>query len=469
MYLAFIQNHSNQSMKIKQTIKPIDRCPNITELFNQTFIQWHLIRRIKYYHLPCQNLSCFHDDVHLCLCYQFGQKRLANCFKFNHEMSFNCYGQSECENNGQCFQDHIDCPQRSICLCQPCYYGRRCELNTNGYSLSLDGILGYHIHSNRNLNQQPFIIKISLILTIMFMCIGLINSILSIITFKNKIICEVGCGIYLLTLSIITLLIILIFGLRFSILLLIQMTIISNRTFLLIQCHFFEFILRICLCLVQWFNVCIAIERTITVLQKTRFNKKKSKQTAKYIICILIIFTILTCIHDGIYRRLIIEENDDDDDDDNNNKKHIWCVNNYGNNLQIYDFIIHTFHLCIPFLINIISPIILIISKSNQQRIIQNSRLYIDIFYEQFQLYKNLIIAPIVLVILALPRLIIIFLFKCMQSTNDVWLYLIGYFISFIPSMLTFIIFILPSKFYKEEFTKSIQHYRAAIKRLKPM
>ena len=50
-------------------INPSDRCPHISELFNQTFIQWHLIRRIKYYHLPCQNqslnLSCFYDDVHL--------------------------------------------------------------------------------------------------------------------------------------------------------------------------------------------------------------------------------------------------------------------------------------------------------------------------------------------------------------------------------------------------------------------
>jgi len=39
------------------------------------------------------------------------------------------------------------------------------------------------------------------------------------------------------------------------------------------------------------------------------------------------------------------------------------------------------------------------------------------------------------------------------------------YLITFIPSMLTFIIFILPSKFYKKEFQKTVQQYRTMIQR----
>ena len=46
-----------------------DRCLPIDELFKETFVQWDALRRIKYYHLPCQrelfNLSSFIDDVHL--------------------------------------------------------------------------------------------------------------------------------------------------------------------------------------------------------------------------------------------------------------------------------------------------------------------------------------------------------------------------------------------------------------------
>jgi hypothetical protein len=44
-----------------------------------------------------------------------------------------------------------------------------------------------------------------------------------------------------------------------------------------------------------------------------RFDKKKSKQAAKFVILILLIVIVGTSIHDPIYRHLINEVNDDDD------------------------------------------------------------------------------------------------------------------------------------------------------------
>jgi hypothetical protein len=52
-----------------------------------------------------------------------------------------------------------------------------------------------------------------------------------------------------------------------------------------------------------------------------------------------------------------------------------------------------------------------------------------------------------------------------MKSADDAWLYLIGYFISFIPSMINSIVFILPSEFYRKECQKSILEYRTSIQR----
>jgi hypothetical protein len=162
-------------------INQSDRCPHIRELFNESFVQWHLLRRIKYYHLPCGNqslnLSCFYDDVHFCLCYDHDEQRLANCFKFDHDMIFDCLGKNECENDAQCLQDKLDCPTKSLCICLPCFYGRRCQFSTRGFDLSLDAILGYHILPGISLTQQPFIIKISLALTIILAVTGLINGI----------------------------------------------------------------------------------------------------------------------------------------------------------------------------------------------------------------------------------------------------------------------------------------------------
>jgi hypothetical protein len=71
-----------------------------------------------------------------------------------------------------------------------------------------------------------------------------------------------------------------------------------------------------------------------------------------------------------------------------------------------------------------------------------------------------LIIWSLILLILNIPRLIISFLSGCMKSPRNPWLHLIGYFISFIPSVLTFIVFVLPSETYKEQLQKSINHFR---------
>jgi hypothetical protein len=462
-YLTIIQKTYNRSTTIDKTINPSDRCPHISELFNESFAQLHLLRRIKSYHLPCQrqllNLSCFYDDVHFCLCYNFRQQRLADCFKFDHQMTFDCRGQSECENGAQCLQDKSDCPTKSLCICSPCFYGTRCQFSTSGFGLSLDAILGYHILSSISLNYQPSIVKFSLALTIIFMVVGFINGICSLITFKNKIVREVGCGLYLLGSSITTLLIMLMFGLKFLIFLLAQMTIISNRSFLLFQCHSMDFVLRVCLCMDQWLNACVAAERAMTMVKGPRFVKKKSKQAARLVIILLLIVNVGSSIHDPIYRRLIDEENDTDD------VKRIWCVINYPSSLQIYNSTMHIFHFFGPFMINLISAAILITKKSAQQSNVHKQRPYKENLREQCQQHKHLFIAPVLLVILAVPRLIITFVSKCMKSPNDSWLFLVGYFISFIPPMLTFVVFILPSKFYKKEFHKSVAYYRTNIQR----
>jgi hypothetical protein len=202
----------------------------------------------------------------------------------------------------------------------------------------------------------------------------------------------------------------------------------------------------------QWFNALVAIERAITAIKAIQFNKKKSKQVAKIVIIILLIFVIGTNIHDPINRRLIDEENEDE--------KRIWCIVSYSSNLQIYNSFMNIFHFIVPFILNLISPIILITKISHQQSILQPHRTYKQILQEQLRQHRHLLIAPVVLVILALPRLIISFLSKCMKSADNSWLFLAGYFISFIPPMLTFIIFILPSKFYKKEFQETVNRYR---------
>jgi len=138
------------------------------------------------------NLKCFHDEKQFCLCYDFFEKRLANCFLFQHNVTYDCSGRSRCENNGRCLQNDPICPTQTKCFCERCYSGHLCQFNTDGFGYSLDALLGYSIQPNENLSQQPPIIKISLALIVILFTLGLINSILSLITFKNKPVQEVG-------------------------------------------------------------------------------------------------------------------------------------------------------------------------------------------------------------------------------------------------------------------------------------
>ncbi|CAF3266523.1 unnamed protein product [Rotaria sp. Silwood2] len=217
------------------------------------------------------------------------------------------------------------------------------------------------------------------------------------------------------------------------------MTYNTNRLFLYIQCLSMDFFLRIFLNMDKWLNACVVAERAFATIKGTNFNKKKSKQVAKYIILTLIFLTISTTIYDSIHRRLL-----EDDDDGGDEKQNI-------------------FHFCVPFLINILSAIIIIIKTTRQRTTVQTHQTYGKLLREQIQQHSHLLVAQILLVIFALPHLIISFVSGCMKSINDSWLFLVAYFISFIPPMLTFLVFVLPSKLYKKEFQKSVHQYQRRI------
>ena len=462
-YLVLLQRIYQQSKQINKLITSTDRCLHINEIFNQTFLQWHLIRRIKYYHLPCQtyprNLSCFYDDTHLCICASLKQQRIANCLKFQHNITMNCSGSDQCLNGGHCFQDKPTCPNKFVCHCPLCYYGRLCQFNTNTIGLSLDTILGYHILPEIHLTKQPMITQISFAFSIIFFLIGLLDGILSLITFCNKNIYEVGCGFYLIGSSISTLFTMTLFQLKFVILILTQMKLISNHLFLLIQCQSLDYLLRFSLHMDQWLNASISTERTYTILQGVHFDRKKSQKIARIVIIFLIIFNATTIVHDPIYRELVYEGNDSDE------IQRIWCVNKYSSKVHNYNYVINLIHFVCPFLFNVLSVIILIRKKSQQQFKVHKHLHFQVVLLQQFQEHKHILIAPIVSILLALPRLVITFVTKCIKSPNDIWLPLLGYFISFIPPMLTFIIFVIPSKFYRKELTKTIKQYRTNLRR----
>jgi hypothetical protein len=162
---------------------------------------------------------------------------------------------------------------------------------------------------------------------------------------------------------------------------------------------------------------------------------------------------MITTIHDPIYRKLIYDGNDYEE-------KRIWCVVTYSSSVQIYNSIINIFHFTVPFGINIFSAIIIIKTTTRLRNRIAPQQGYQQILQIQIRRHSRILIAPVVLIIFTTPRLILSLVSGCMKSIDDAWIFLIGYYISFLPLILTFLVFVLPSITYKKKFRKTIRQFQ---------
>ncbi|CAF2994841.1 unnamed protein product [Rotaria sp. Silwood2] len=133
---------------------------------------------------------------------------------------------------------------------------------------------------------------------------------------------------------------------------------------------------------------------------------------AKNIVLTLLLLNIGTTIHDPIHRRLIDVDNDDD------NEKRIWCIVTYSSSLQIFSTMMNIFDFLTPFFINFISALSIIILTIRQRKTVEQHQRYEKLLHEQLKRHSHLLIAPITLVILAVPRLIISFIPDCMKSIS---------------------------------------------------
>ncbi len=250
-------------------------------------------------------------------------------------------------------------------------------------------------------------------------------------------------------------------------------------------CVSVEPLLKLCVYLDSWFNACVAIDRAINVAKGVRFDKNKSRRIARWIILILPVCVMGSLIHEFLYRELfvyntekikIIENKIDkvrtdgiaiqsgilaDVIDKNNTNEtksetYAWCMTRYPSSVEKYNTGILFFHLVAPFVINLASALFIIFGVARQRSVARNERTYQEHVIDQFKEHKQLVISPIILLILSLPRVVISLLAGCVEASQNAWLYLLGYFISFTPSILVFVVFVLPSDLYRKTFKESI-------------
>ena len=441
-----IYHRTNQSLPthISITVQASDRCLSITELFNSTILNLNTLHRIKYYHLPCQKhlqLMCFYEQNFTCLC---TTDRRADCFELESGITTNCEEKAFCENGGQCFRDDPTCPKKVTCGCQQCSFGSRCQFSTKGMGLSLDVILGYHIQVKAPLSQQPFILLISISVTALLFTTGLVDAFSSVWTFQAPRIRQTGCGLYLLATSITSLLVITAFAMKMTFMIVSQMGTVNHRSFLLGHCIIMDFVVRVLLTVGDWLRACVCVERALTVGKGVGFDPAKSKRIARVVIGVVYLVVAMTTLHEPIHRNLV----------DDPEEQRTWCVTTYSAVWTAINYTLVILHFLAPFIINIVSAILIIVMGARRRSAIQQRLTLRQHLRAQFQQHKKLLISPCILVVLAAPRLIISFASGCMSSSRQSSFFLTGYFLSFIPPVLTFTVFVLPSEVYKAEFLR---------------
>ena len=339
---------------------------------------------------------------------------------------------------------------------------------TKGIGLTINDILRNKIQSKTSFGKQSAFVKTAAAITMIMFAIGLINGFFSLITFQNEDARKVGCGLYLLASSITSLLTITTFTIKFWFTVLIQMHSIVNASVLQADCVFIGPFLKLCLCLDGWLNACVAIERIVNVSKGVTFNKEMSKHAARWIIFLLPILIIGTIVHEPISHNLFSYITQKYKSINNNSTENIlietehntMCVIRYSRSVQTYNTVTLFFHLIVPFLVNLYSALFIIFGTAQKRAATQKKHTFKQHALKQMNEHKQLLISPIILLVLAVPRLIISLVSGCVDPSNNPWLYLCAYFISYLPPMLIFIVFVLPSELYKKIFDESVKRWR---------
>ena len=286
---------------------------------------------------------------------------------------------------------------------------------------------------------------------------GLFNSGLSFITFYNSEARQVGAGSYLLASSITSFLNICLFTFNFWFFVLTHAdeNASTSRSVLRGGCVIIESVLKLLSYFDSWLNACVALERAIAVSRGVNFDKKRSQSVARWIILGLPFVIGGSIVHEPLHRQLF----------DDQETQSILCVTRYSSTVQLYNTVILFVHFLGPFAANLFSALFIIFGTVRQRSMTQVGHSYTVQLRRQLREHKQLLLSPLVLVVLSLPRLIISLISGCVDISRYSWLYLSGYFISFIPSVLVFVVFVLPSGLYKKQFRESMKRWRRRIHR----
>lgn len=404
---------------------------------------------IFFYHRICQakentstSLTCFRDWNYLCIC-DIDYYRV-ECFGYNRSID-QC---SVCLSNGYCLKGELNDKSDFLCLCQRCYHGQMCQYSTEFMSFTLDSLIVKDLQTNRQVSVGIYISA-----AILIFLFGLFNNVNSFLTFIRPKPRQMVVGNYLLIISVVD---------QCSLLLLffkvIHIILGSNGTLYqytnlnLYSCKSVSYLLSVVTRMTYWLTSLITIERLFLVFFPISSKLKDPRRIL--VLCILVTLCLFGMhIHEVMYYTIIADYSD-------KSLNVTLCVTDYTqSSILNYNRANVFIHYLIPFLIQIISITILIIQVAcNRARITGNhQQTFFNLLMRQLKTQKEQYITPSIIVLSSLPQTILSFSYACIELKQSWQRYtlLTTYFLSYLPQMLGYILYVLPSTTYSEEFRQT--------------
>jgi hypothetical protein len=399
-------------------------CLNIFAFATLYFLmtEYTLSTSVFKYHLLCQydrQLLCFHDDNYLCVC-EVGHRRV-DCVGLNSSVDQCRF----CFSDGKCLRGDLENSNDFLCLCPKCSRGRWCEFSTFAFGFTLDSLLV----------NDPWIIQIVYTcLVVLLFIIGFFTNLCSIITFKVPQLRKFTVRNYLYIVSIINQ-----FALFFLLLKFIHILggFSWQSVVNLISCKIISYLLSVFTRVTFWLTSWVTCDRLQIVIFPTSTLFKRPKIANKISVVTLIVLGAMH-IPDILYTTIAVDT----------------CIVNFDHPfISVYNRVHTLIHYLGTFAIQTLAITLLIILVArSRMKVKSNNITFKQTFKNMFNTKKELYVTPMIILLSATPQTLLSFSLSCSElSTWQRHILLPAYLLSYAPQILGFILFVLPSKGYRQE------------------
>ena len=402
------------------------------------------------YHRVCKLLNntnntiiTFRDENYLCICERDLSR--VECFGFD-PFNDRC---SRCLADGLCLRDGLEIRNNFKCYCPRCHYGHLCQFLNEFMSFTLDSLIVKDVHTNK---ASSIGLYISTIVSVFL--VSSFNNLCSFLTFKRTKPRKLGVGNYLLIISLVDQCSLLVLMMKvIHIVLGSNGTLFYYESFNLYSCKIVSYLLSVLTRITYWLTSLVTIERLCLVLFPTSMMLKKPRLAIG-----LSVFVILTVggmhVHEIFHYMIIV-------DPSYTTANITACVTNYNQTLiSVYNRINVLLHYFAPFLIQTISITLLILQRARSRARLRGNKkeTFVSLLKKELKRQKELYITPMIIILSSLPQIILSFSYACTELKESWQRYtlLTTYFVSYTPQILGFILYVLPSATFKQEFQQTM-------------